>query len=198
MGDHALESEETALAQRAIGGSRAAFDDLVRRTARSVYAELLVLTGDRDAAEDLVQETYLRAWKGIGNLAEAEKFRGWLYAIARTAVFDAHRSEGRKKRSTPVGVARSGPGSGTGDETASAGSPPADAAAEHHESQARALDALAQLPALHRRALTLRYLDQADYARISRDLGISNGSLRGVLTRGLEMLRESLTERGRS
>lgn len=176
--------EEVRLAKEAMAGSRKDFEALVRLTARAVHAELVVLTGDKAQSEDLTQETYLRAWRNISGLAEAGKFRPWLYAIARTAALDAHRLSHRKKRGAPPAPL---------EETPSPTTSP-DRTAEARETQQRAVAALGQLPAPHRQALTLRFLHQADYAQISRDLGVTNGALRGLLTRGLAMLRETLND----
>jgi len=56
------------------------------------------------------------------------------------------------------------------------------------------LDALRGLPESYRQALSLRYLAGADYETIARQLALSNGSLRGLLHRGLDLLRKRMTE----
>ncbi len=56
---------EDGLVRRARGGDRAAFEELVRRTTRSVYAHIYLQTGDPQEAEDLVQETFMRAFRSI-------------------------------------------------------------------------------------------------------------------------------------
>src|SRR5438105_13690821 len=87
-----------ALAQR---GNRAAFEELVRRTSRLVYARLFLETGDPHEAEDLTQETYLQAFRALGRLQKPEQFRSWLCTIADNARIDAARRENRQKRTTP-------------------------------------------------------------------------------------------------
>ena len=61
MGD-----QEVALVRRAMNGDRAAFEELVRRTSRLVYARLYLDTGDAHLAEDLLQDTLLRAYRSMG------------------------------------------------------------------------------------------------------------------------------------
>jgi RNA polymerase sigma-70 factor (ECF subfamily) len=72
--------------------------------------------------------------------------------------------------------------------------PPPDDAAARHEQRQRALSVLRSLPEEYRQVLTLRYLAGADYEQIARQLALTNGSLRGLLHRGLAMLRNQLRE----
>ena len=64
--------------------------------------------------------------------------------------------------------------------------------ADAHEQQQRVLDRLATLPEQYQQVLALRFLAGAEYAEIEKQLALTNGSLRGLLHRGLEMLREEL------
>ena len=77
-----MTDSESSLVQRAQRGERAAFDELVRRTSRLVFARLHLDTGDVHRAEDLLQETLLTAFKSLGQLTEPDKFRAWLLRIA--------------------------------------------------------------------------------------------------------------------
>src|SRR5688572_24500025 len=86
------------LVRRSQAGERAAFEQLVRRTARLVYARVYLDTADRHRAEDLVQETFLIAWRRIGQVTEPAGFRTWLLTVARTVAADARRHDARKKR----------------------------------------------------------------------------------------------------
>jgi len=175
------ESDET-LVIRSQAGDRAAFEELVRRTARGLFARLYLETGDAHQAEDLVQETYLHAWKKLHQLTDPAGFRAWLFTIAHAAMLDAVRRRGRKKR------------------TASASSEtPADSetpleSAQRQEQRQRVLSRLRAMPDRLRLPLTLRFIAEADYESISRELGLTNGSLRGLLSRGLAQLREALKD----
>src|SRR5262245_56228113 len=86
------------LVERSRGGDRAAFEELVRRTARLVFARAYLETGDNLRAEDLTQETFLLAWRSVRKVKDAELFRPWLMSILHRVVVDAARREGRKKR----------------------------------------------------------------------------------------------------
>src|SRR6202030_3230940 len=89
---------EIALVRNAQRGDRAAFEELVRRTSRLVFARLYLETGNTHQAEDLLQETLLTAFRSLGRLAEPRKFRSWLMRIAQNAAIDAGRRDQRRKR----------------------------------------------------------------------------------------------------
>ena len=189
MSDPPAETEAQLIA-RSRRGDRSAFEELVRRTARLVYARAVLETGDRHWAEDLVQETFLIAWQKIRQVTEPAGFRPWLLKVLHSCVVDSIRREGRKKRSGPRAAS---------DEVLrlADASPPPNQSAESREERERALSVLRSLPEEYRQVLTLRYLAGADYETISRQLALTNGSLRGLLHRGLAMLRGQL-ERKRS
>jgi len=176
---------EQTLVTRAKGGDRPAFEELVRRTARLVFARLYLDTGDSHRAEDLVQETFLIAWKRIWQLKDAGGLRSWLFSIAHSVLIDSVRREGRKKRSGPREDAEAL-------DRVTDGRASPDAELEREESRQRALSLLRSLPEEYRLPLTLRYIGGADYETIGRELGLSNGSLRGLLHRGMEKLRAGM------
>src|SRR5436190_22131498 len=89
---------EAALVRSARRGDRAAFEELVRRTSRLVFARLYLETGDTHQAEDLLQETLLTAFRSLDQLTEPAKFRAWLLRIAQNQVIDAARRDLRQKR----------------------------------------------------------------------------------------------------
>jgi RNA polymerase sigma-70 factor (ECF subfamily) len=179
---------DEGLVVRSQAGDRAAFEELVRRTARLVYSRQYLETRDGHRAEDLVQETFLVAWRSVGQVKDPRGFRTWLLTVARSVAADAHRRDGRKKRRWPMaGAARSG-----ADPEPPDPSPGPPEFAERDEGRRRVTAALKALPEEYSLPLTLRYIAGADYDTIGRQLGLSNGSLRGLLSRGLARLRENL------
>lgn len=179
---------EEALVRSARQGDRAAFEELVRRTSRLVFARLYLETGDAHRAEDLLQETYLTAFRSVGRLTDPAGFRAWLLKIAQNVAIDATRRDLRRKRAGPS----------AGDPTilgtvAAQGPEPGDQVARE-ELRRRVLAVLRSLPEEYRLPLTLRYIGGADYDTISVQLGLTNGSLRGLLHRGLKLLRTQLEQ----
>lgn len=183
-----LSDSEEALVQRSRHGDRDAFEELVRRTARLVFSRCYLEVADFHRAEDLVQETFLTAWKSIGQVSEAAGFRSWLLTVAHTVAIDGQRHEGRKKRSgkhdDPAALS----------EVHAKGNDPIEQAAAGDERE-RVLRVLRSLPEEFRGPLMLRYFAGADYETIGRELGLTNGSLRGLLHRGMDMMRRELSRK---
>lgn len=179
-----MSATELALVKRASDGDRVAFEELVRRSSKLVFTRLYVEIGCPHRAEDLLQETMLQAFRSLPKLSDPTAFRPWLLTIAHNVLIDAARREARKKRAAPS----------TSEllTTVAANSAPPDEAAEQEETRQRVLAALRSLPDEYRMPLALRYLTGADYDSIGEQLGLTNGSLRGFLHRGLKMLRERL------
>ena len=72
---------EAVLVERAQAGDREAFEELVRRHADRLYAVALRFLGDPGEAEEVTQEAFLRAWRGIGSFRGGSQFFTWLYRI---------------------------------------------------------------------------------------------------------------------
>src|SRR5713226_10588281 len=68
-------------------GDRPAFDELVRRTYVDTYTLALRLTGDEEDARDVVQEAYLRAWKGLRRFRGEAQFTTWMYRITANTAY---------------------------------------------------------------------------------------------------------------
>lgn len=84
--------DEQALIERSQAGDRLAFEVLVRRHADRLYAVVLRFLGDRREAEDVTQEAFLRAWRGIGGFKGRSSFYTWL---CRIGLNEAKRRAGR-------------------------------------------------------------------------------------------------------
>ena len=84
-------SEERRLLAAVRGGDRTAAEELVERTYSAVYASLFRLCGDGDAAADLTQETYRKAWEALDGFDGRSQFFTWLYRIAYTTFLNSIR-----------------------------------------------------------------------------------------------------------
>ncbi len=176
-----MDESDSSLAARSRLGDRVAFEALIRRTGRLVFARLYLDTANCHEAEDLTQETFLVACRQIHRLKDPDNFRGWILSIAHTVHLDAIKKKSRKKRGSPGAMI----------EVADHGPTPSENV-EQDEQRQKVLIALRSLPEDYQRPLSLRYLAGSDYDSISQQLGLTNGSLRGLLHRGLEMLRERM------
>lgn len=186
------ESLELRLVLKSQAGDRSAFEQLVRRTARLVFARLYLDTGRPDETEDLVQETFLVAWRSIRQVTDPLGFRTWLLSVAHTVAIDAARRSARKKRSA-AGVRLDPSALAAVPDRRTPGPPQI---AEREEARQTVLKLLRDLPEDYRMPLMLRYLHDYDYDAIGRQLGLSNGSLRGLLNRGLTLLRDRAAKAG--
>ena len=176
-GASGMESDERIMVMAALAGDDDAFETVIRTYSRRVYVVAYAIVQDPSEAEDIVQETFLKAHHQRGKLREAEKFPAWLLTVARNGARD------RLRRRRPQADAE------TFDTLADPSAATPGSAMEKEEHQAHLRRALAALPEDHRTALTLRYLEGLDYRAIENTKGLSNGALRGILGRALGTLR---------
>lgn len=101
MGDAQADVQITELALAAGGGDRAALTNFVRATQRDVYCFIKYVC-ERDEAEDLTQETYLRALRALPSFAGRSSARTWLLSIARRVAADQIRRARARPRTTAV------------------------------------------------------------------------------------------------
>src|SRR5689334_5126627 len=157
-----MDSSETEIFRAAIRGDREAFEMIIRRQSRALFAIAYGVLQNREEAEDVVQDSLVKAWKTRWRVRNPEKFPAWLATIAR------HRAHDVIRKRKPVPLVRE----------------PLEIA-EAETTDTTAVDqelhsALATLPELHRAALTLRYFEEMDYRSIEKALGLSNGAVRGI------------------
>ena len=155
-------------------GTGSAMDALFRRFAPVVHGVLLGYVQKADA-DDLTQEVFETAMQRLGDLREAAAFPGWLLGIARHAALDA------KRRRVPL----------TGIEIDAV-----DARATHEDrlDAERALGAIRGLPEAYRETLLLRLVEGLTGPEIAERTGLTAGSVRVNLHRGMVLLRAALTD----
>jgi len=89
-------SDDANLVAQSLTGNREAFGEIVARYQSLVCSLAYSSTGSLSQSEDLAQETFLAAWRHLGDLREADKLRAWLCRIARNLICDALREQGRE------------------------------------------------------------------------------------------------------
>jgi RNA polymerase sigma-70 factor (ECF subfamily) len=169
-----MNPDENEMFRAAIHGDREAFEMIIRTQSRALFAIAYGIVQNRADAEDIVQESLVKAWKSRWKVRDPQKFPAWLSTIVRHRARDLARK--RKPEPLPDDYAEKPTETATGD----------DSLGENLRA------ALTELPELHRSALTLRYFEELDYAAIEQLLGLSNGALRGILGRALQTLRKRL------
>jgi RNA polymerase sigma-70 factor, ECF subfamily len=179
-------ASEDALVRAAQLGDRAAFGLLYARYARMVHGILLSRVPYSDV-EDLVQDVFLQALPRLSSLRDVSKFPGWLAAIARNRATDFHR-RAKSLDELPTDVP---------DE--SAASAPAVPPNSHSRTEAHAaLDAILSLPETYRETLILRLVEGMTGPEIAARTGLTHGSVRVNLHRGMRQLRELLGRKAAS
>ena len=174
-------SAEAALASAAREGDRAAFSRLYELYAPVVHGVLLSHVARNDA-DDLVHDVFLKALRSMDTLERPERFGAWICSIARNRARDAHKSR-RTASELPEDL---------GDDFTSRG--PRDASEKGAEDeQARlALASLRELPEAYRETLAMRLVEGLSGPEIARRTGLTPGSVRVNLCRGMKLLREKL------
>ena len=147
---------------------------IIRKHSRPLFAIAYGILQRHEEAEDVVQDSLIKAWKTRWRVRDPEKFPVWLATIARHKAHDVF----RKRRTVPLP-----------EQVAETIEPEP---ANTNVLDQRLHSALATLPELHRAALTLRYFEGMDYRTIENTLGLTNGALRGILGRALASMRKQL------
>ncbi len=181
--------DETKLITAAQAGDRLAFDELVRRTYRDVFTLAIRLTGNEEDARDVVQDTYLRAWKGIGRFRGDAALSTWLYRITANCA-STHLSRRRRLRTEPLM-----PGF---DPTELRHEVQPEAMTESTLELARIAAALDRLPPKLRSVVVLRDVYGLTHEAIASELGISESAAKVRLHRARKRLRDEMFEEGRA
>ncbi len=162
------------------GPARVSRDDTFETEAlphmRSLYGTAYRLTRNAHDAEDLVQETFLRAYRSFHRYAPGTNIRAWLYTILHRARADALRRRGRSPET--VELVGEGPGVAGGQDRAAAG-----------RDIARALE---ELPDPFRSAVILRDLEDFSYEEIAAIVEVPVGTVMSRIYRGRALLRNRL------
>jgi RNA polymerase sigma-70 factor (ECF subfamily) len=157
----------------------AAFEALYRQHVGRVYALCRRLCGDPARAEDLTQETFVRAWRHIGSWPEGGGFAGWLCRMAINVVLSDSRARGRRSRREML-----------------VDDPPERRGTPARPEPGAAIDlekAIAQLPRGARNVFVLHDIEGFRHEEIATLLGHSPGTSKAQLHRARCLLREALT-----
>jgi RNA polymerase sigma factor (sigma-70 family) len=177
---------DAELVRQTLAGRTEAFADLVHRWAGRVTAICHAKVGRAGAADDLAQETLLRAFRALPTLGDPERVGPWLCGIALRTCLDWLKA--RERRTLPFSVVD---GSHPIDDylpTRTEPEPEADRADEHR----RLLRAVEELPEAYRTAVMLYYYDDLTYRELAALLGVSPATVNARLTKARQILRERL------
>ena len=176
--------ELRAIAQ-AKKGDADAFAFLVETYETSVYRLALRMCGNAHDAEEVAQEAFVAAWKGLPSFRGESKFSSWLYQLTTNAAIDFLRREKRHRAATPLE-----------DELEPASPDTPQQAVEEDEVRQALQQALDSLTPEHREIFLLRQMRQLSYEEIGRLLHLEPGTVKSRLSRAKKQLRQILTQKG--
>ncbi len=176
------------LVSRAQAGDRAAFSQLVRLTMNDIVALTYRMTGDRDVAHDLAQETFVSAWEKLDGFRGDAKFENWLYRIASNkalnhiASVSSHRTDSLDRDSAI-------------DPAASTNASP-DVQLEREQLREGVLEFMQTLPPQQRTVFDLRFYRQLSFDEIAKTTGKAVGTVKTHYREAVAKLRIYATEKG--
>lgn len=172
--------DDSALVARCAAGDRSAFEVLMTRHLATIHGLARRLTGSAVEAEDIAQETFLRAWTAAPAWRPgAARFSTWLHRVALNLSYDALRG---RRRGGPIPL----------EEPADERPNPAEAL-EASEEDARLGAAIDRLPDRQRAVILLTYQTGLSNAEVADTMGLSVKAVESLLVRARRTLRESLT-----
>lgn len=181
-----MPAEEQKLIDAAIAGDSSAFERLIEPLEGRIYAVALRMCGNREDAQDCMQESMIRIYRALSSFKGQSSFSTWIYRITMNTCLDELRRR-KARRSTSLDTLLDSGWSPT-DET--------DTPERHaiQSEQRRTLEhAIAELPEDMRAAVVLRDIQGLAYDEIASALNVNVGTVKSRISRGRERLREKLS-----
>jgi RNA polymerase sigma-70 factor (ECF subfamily) len=188
--------EESFLVRRCQNGQTDAFAELVRRYQDRIYNLTFRMTHRADIAEELAQETFLKAFVNLGRFEGACRFYTWLFRIAKNLTLSYLR-RGGKVKFVPLARSENGdpaPGEAQTATLAARREPAPDQNAMADETHQRIEEALGQLDEEHRVMVLLRDMEDMSYEDIGQILELPTGTVKSRLHRARCELRNRLAD----
>ena len=184
---------EQELVSRARAGDTAAFEQLMLDSQDRVYTLCLRMTGNREDALDLAQETFFNAWRGLSSFQGNSSFSTWVYRLASNACIDFLRKRKRRQKGeSPHSL---------DDEEAPLPEPADPRGSPEEELERRELRraverGLQALPDHHRQVLVMRELSGMSYQEIGAVLDLDLGTVKSRIARARLALKKFLVQEG--
>lgn len=180
----AVPQSDTELVAQSLAGNQEAFRHIVERYQTLICSLAYSATGNVSKSEDLAQETFVTAWKDLGELREPAKLRSWLCSIVRFRISKQFRKEGRdpSDASEPLAAAES---------SVAPDAPPSSQAITNEET-AILWRSLERIPETYREPLVLFYREHQSIEAVAGQLELSEDAVKQRLSRGRKMLQEEV------
>ncbi len=174
--------EDSAIIDQVLAGDRSAYRILVERYGPRLYSFCLGRTGSGDAAADIAQEVFIRAWKSLRGFRKDQSFASWIFAIAANQIRNSYRTQtSEHKKMEAAGV-----------QTAASGQPdPTDEVNDAMDAEALRA-AVGELPDDMRESVLLYYYGGLTVAQAAQALGVGEEAVKSRLFRARNVLRKKL------
>ncbi|HYX67836.1 MAG TPA: sigma-70 family RNA polymerase sigma factor [Terriglobales bacterium] len=182
-----MQDEATEIAHGLRHRDPEVLDRLIEQYQHRLFRYLVYLTGNRTAAEDLFQETWVRVLERGRQYDGKSKFETWLFAIARHLLIDSL----RRKSAASLDALRD-PEEGTAPYEPADEGPSAYESLAGREQEAQVTAAIAGVPAVYREVLVLRFQEDLKLEEIASVVGAPVSTVKSRLYRGLEAIRQAL------
>jgi len=179
-----METSDANLVTESLTGNREAFGQIVARYQTLVCSLAYSGTGSLSQSEDLAQETFVAAWKQLGNLREPHKLRSWLCQIARNLTYGALKQQGREPSHAAESL----------EEISELRSPeplPVERAISNEE-QEILWRSIEQIPEIYREPLVLFYREHQSIEAVAQNLELTEDAVKQRLSRGRKLLHEQV------
>ena len=174
-------SDDQAAVERVLAGDISAFEEIVRRWQSPLVNLAYRFCHDRGRAEEMAQEAFLRAYRGLAHWRKDAAFSTWLFALAT----NFYRSELRRIPARIVSI----------DDVREPADPrSSDGGLEDHDRDRAVRRAVFALPEKYREALILFYFHEMDVPAAAHSLGLPEGTFKARLFRGRDILRGKLPQ----
>jgi len=173
-------SEDTLLIQQTLAGDEQAFHRLTVKYQSAIYSLILSYVRNPDDAQEIMQDVFLKAYQGLSSLRRSERFRFWLYQLARNQCQDWKRKNQAEFQQLTDKIAD--------------GAYPVDELLILRETLAKIMQAIDELPETEKRILKERYLDDSSYAEMQAKHGLSYKALNMRLLRAKQKVRARVEE----
>ena len=177
---------DAQLVEECRSGDTSAFDEIVHRYKDRIYNVVYRFVGNHEDAQDVAQEVFVRAYRGVGRFRGSAQVYTWLYSIAANLARNRLRDSGRKGRDMGTSLeAMKRPLAADGAHTPRA-------LAQHHELDETLQACLNDLPEHYRMAFVLRVFEDLSYDEIAQTVGCPKGTVKSRINQARKLLRERL------